>query len=113
MTYLSWYDDLFFVMKRRPPRSTRTDTLCPYTTLFRSESGAELEVPLERLSFCPHPCSEHIQDRACDGPIEIPDEEEFGQTLKGVADRVDEGGIVAVGEEIGRASGRERGCQYV
>src|SRR3546814_1716248 len=24
-------------MKRRPPRSTRTDTLFPYTTLFRSE----------------------------------------------------------------------------
>src|SRR3546814_18368640 len=24
-------------MLRRPPRSTRTDTLCPYTTLFRSE----------------------------------------------------------------------------
>src|SRR3546814_5071792 len=24
-------------MIRRPPRSTRTDTLCPYTTLFRSE----------------------------------------------------------------------------
>src|SRR3546814_16225520 len=23
-------------MERRPPRSTRTDTLCPYTTLFRS-----------------------------------------------------------------------------
>src|SRR3546814_20219333 len=23
-------------MIRRPPRSTRTDTLCPYTTLFRS-----------------------------------------------------------------------------
>src|SRR3546814_9257669 len=23
-------------MKRPPPRSTRTDTLCPYTTLFRS-----------------------------------------------------------------------------
>src|SRR3546814_11148467 len=27
---------LFFVMIRRPPRSTRTDTLVPYTTLFRS-----------------------------------------------------------------------------
>src|SRR3546814_13428590 len=27
---------LFFLMKRRPPRSTRTDTLFPYTTLFRS-----------------------------------------------------------------------------
>src|SRR3546814_11150198 len=25
-----------FLMKRRPPRSTRTDTLFPYTTLFRS-----------------------------------------------------------------------------
>src|SRR3546814_6532333 len=24
-------------MRRRPPRSTRTDTLCPFTTLFRSE----------------------------------------------------------------------------
>src|SRR3546814_6679127 len=29
--------DLFFFLKiRRPPRSTRTDTLFPYTTLFRS-----------------------------------------------------------------------------
>src|SRR3546814_1576799 len=27
-------------MVRRPPRSTRTDTLCPYTTLFRSPSRA-------------------------------------------------------------------------
>src|SRR3546814_21027450 len=27
---------VFFVMIRRPPRSTRTDTLFPYTTLFRS-----------------------------------------------------------------------------
>src|SRR3546814_20895701 len=27
---------LFFLMKRRPPRATRTDTLFPYTTLFRS-----------------------------------------------------------------------------
>src|SRR3546814_10303363 len=27
----------FFLMLRRPPRSTRTDTLFPYTTLFRSD----------------------------------------------------------------------------
>src|SRR3546814_6847615 len=27
---------MFLLMIRRPPRSTRTDTLCPYTTLFRS-----------------------------------------------------------------------------
>src|SRR3546814_11527667 len=30
---------LYFLMIRRPPRSTRTDTLFPYTTLFRSRSG--------------------------------------------------------------------------
>src|SRR3546814_16776206 len=29
---------LFFLMIRRPPRSTRTDNLCPYTSLFRSLS---------------------------------------------------------------------------
>src|SRR3546814_3950476 len=29
---------IFFLMIRRPPRSTRTDTLFPYTTLFRSPS---------------------------------------------------------------------------
>src|SRR3546814_4221279 len=28
----------FFLMIRRPPRSTRTDTLFPYTTLFRSDA---------------------------------------------------------------------------
>src|SRR3546814_12031300 len=30
----------FFLMIRRPPISTRTDTLFPYTTLFRSQGGA-------------------------------------------------------------------------
>src|SRR3546814_8991032 len=29
----------FFLIIRRPPRSTRTDTLLPYTTLFRSLGG--------------------------------------------------------------------------
>src|SRR3546814_10368928 len=35
-----WYMSslFFFLMIRRPPRSTRTDTLFPYTTLFRSYS---------------------------------------------------------------------------
>src|SRR3546814_5024732 len=32
----------FFLMIRRPPRSTRTDTLFPYSTLFRS---AEMQAP--------------------------------------------------------------------
>src|SRR3546814_7695675 len=31
---------IFFLMIRRPPRSTRTDTLFPYTTLFRSAMSA-------------------------------------------------------------------------
>src|SRR3546814_14452502 len=50
----------FFLMIRRPPRSTRTDTLFPYTTLFRSTSRssssprrrcARSAIPLDRLSF--------------------------------------------------------------
>src|SRR3546814_8306404 len=42
VVYLVWLSLLcycslfFFLMIRRPPRSTRTDTLFPYTTLFRS-----------------------------------------------------------------------------
>src|SRR3546814_12896524 len=31
---------IFFLMIRRPPRSTRTGTLFPYTTLFRSRNRA-------------------------------------------------------------------------
>src|SRR3546814_17464820 len=37
---------VFFLMIRRPPRSTRTDTLFPYTTLFRSPGHAQ-----NRLTF--------------------------------------------------------------
>src|SRR3546814_20437766 len=37
----------FFLMIRRPPRSTRTDTLFPYTTLFRS---ADLRWPRRRAA---------------------------------------------------------------
>src|SRR3546814_10499352 len=39
----------FFLMIRRPPRSTRTDTLFPYTTLFRSAYRPTLYLP-ERLA---------------------------------------------------------------
>src|SRR3546814_2980770 len=35
-------------MIRRPPRSTRTDTLFPYTTLFRSGNGR----PVDYMIFC-------------------------------------------------------------
>src|SRR3546814_5319359 len=42
----------FFLMIRRPPRSTRTDTLFPYTTLFRSRSG-RLEYGSEGIRMHP------------------------------------------------------------
>src|SRR3546814_4733984 len=35
----------FFLMIRRPPRSTRTDTLFPYTTLFRSVADFKITNP--------------------------------------------------------------------
>src|SRR3546814_3488320 len=52
----------FFLMIRRPPRSTRTDTLFPYTTLFRSALdqgrlqhpgllGQMVDVPSDRLAL--------------------------------------------------------------
>src|SRR3546814_14572987 len=40
------YYFFIFLMIRRPPRSTRTDTLFPYTTLFRSPTGVPLRATL-------------------------------------------------------------------
>src|SRR3546814_16781643 len=50
---------LFFLSIRRPPRSTRTDTLFPYTTLFRSLVGGR--AGRDRPAGDPDPLS------ACDG----------------------------------------------
>src|SRR3546814_7680019 len=36
ISYSTIFSFFFFLIIRRPPRSTRTDTLFPYTTLFRS-----------------------------------------------------------------------------
>src|SRR3546814_14666882 len=55
----------FFLMTRRPPRSTRTDTLFPYTTLFRSRRIGCIEQ--HRASVAqqrPGPCGD--DDRADD-----------------------------------------------
>src|SRR3546814_2621229 len=38
-------------MIRRPPRSTRTDTLFPYTTLFRSPAGMALRLAFRRATW--------------------------------------------------------------
>src|SRR3546814_9696896 len=60
----------FFLMIRRPPRSTRTDTLFPYTTLFRSlldlEGNVQLRVFESRgTSF--HPKAYIIRDAEGEG----------------------------------------------
>src|SRR3546814_11424179 len=47
------YTLFFFLMIRRPPRSTRTDTLFPYTTLFRSPGARGGRAP-RRLRDPPH-----------------------------------------------------------
>src|SRR3546814_13248671 len=63
VTYFYFLSLFFFLMIRRPPRSTRTDTLFPYTTLFRSPWGGlggeyahaapSLVSTLRRLALCP------------------------------------------------------------
>src|SRR3546814_12857673 len=42
-----------FLMFRRPPRSTRTDTLFPYTTLFRSPAESSLRSNDDRIVHRP------------------------------------------------------------
>src|SRR3546814_7967701 len=53
---MSYLYDYFFLMIRRPPRSTRTDTLFPSTTLFRSEgtrvNAAKRAVSRHRADLC-------------------------------------------------------------
>src|SRR3546814_6216807 len=52
-------------MIRRPPRSTRTDTLFPYTTLFRSPDAgivARLPMHLSRVRFRNHECEGTLVD---------------------------------------------------
>src|SRR3546814_21202686 len=90
-----------FLMIRRPPRSTRTDTLFPYTTLFRSvhwlQHGLERMVRLDR------------HDRESD----VFRGERRAVMEHGGLDQL-EGDRLAVGRhQIGRASCRERVCQYV
>src|SRR3546814_1305794 len=49
----------FFLMIRRPPRSTRTDTLFPYTTLFRS--GSLPAALVLNFSLPRHAAGEHAE----------------------------------------------------
>src|SRR3546814_16436313 len=70
-------------MIRRPPRSTRTDTLFPYTTLFRSEDHQRLCDARQS-----RPCTETARDRLCAGP---PRQGDFSEELEAVRGRQHEG----------------------
>src|SRR3546814_9007140 len=58
-------------MRRRPPRSTRTDTLFPYTTLFRSHPAMCMDAQVVREAGCrehphaalAHPCAAKRRSR--------------------------------------------------
>src|SRR3546814_12734365 len=102
-------------MIRRPPRSTRTDTLFPYTTLFRSSRSYKCKTGLlvprhqQRIALAQRGVG-FVGVRA----HVVPELEGVGGLLDQHADAVDDlvcaGGA---GPEIGRASCRERVCQYV
>src|SRR3546814_13360242 len=125
---------VFFLMIRRPPRSTRTDTLFPYTTLFRSLVDIDLAAGDRARQLAQ---LKALVDEIAPGARVIPHAEWLGpvarliRSLAWIA-----GGLVlmmilasgavvvmtaraALGThyatiaKIGRASCRERVCQYV
>src|SRR3546814_3259144 len=80
---------IFFLKIRRPPRSTRTDTLFPYTTLFRSErADPRPDLPELRMLGGDGHVADHMEDvAAADG--EAVDRRDH--RLRNVADDVVEG----------------------
>src|SRR3546814_13728019 len=113
-------------MIRRPPRSTRTDTLFPYTTLFRSNANlASVLVRLARLGEgllllragvllvfrLPLGIGHAVDGLARRHLVDL-DALRLRRILVPVAQAVAaEAGQIH--QEIGRASGRERVCQNV
>src|SRR3546814_21191312 len=66
----SWCSDVIFVlMIPRPPRSTRTDTLFPYTTLFRSSDLGQISsgcsLSLLAASARAHGCRGLVTEGGC------------------------------------------------
>src|SRR3546814_9034011 len=74
-------------MIRRPPRSTRTDTLFPYTTLFRSDDSKRQGQPfiLRRKDQKDHQHTENIQARRT--ARDLPFEEGLCAPCQGIAIR--------------------------
>src|SRR3546814_7533431 len=76
-------------MLRRPPRSTRTDTLCPYTTLFRSLG--RWRVPRHNLAVA-------VDQEFGEIPFDRATEQSALFLLQMLEDRI---GIVAVDVDLG------------
>src|SRR3546814_2933481 len=75
----------FCLMIRRPPRSTRTDTLFPYTTLFRSQSfGWHLANPHAAATAFSGLLERELYDDAAHG-IRLPTGAEIEREAKAVA----------------------------
>src|SRR3546814_6679823 len=69
-------------MIRRPPLSTRTDTLCPYTTLFRSTGSNPVGSANAQTSPDPRP---QLRDGTIDQSARIPVEQRLqGSTPDGI-----------------------------
>src|SRR3546814_6171541 len=68
-------------MIRRPPRSTRTDTLFPYTTLFRSLDGNLFQKARVELNALWAPAEEHLHREEQDGECMSPANQEIGDTV--------------------------------
>src|SRR3546814_19374328 len=98
-------------MIRRPPRSTRTDTLFPYTTLFRSRVGRQRAVMAAKRAQSPVEQREvhRLVGRDAE-PVVDESAREFAAETAHEVDREVDGDEF---DKIGRASGRERVCQYV
>src|SRR3546814_13119900 len=116
---------VFFVfMIRRPPRSTRTDTLFPYTSLFRSGKRLTIHYPLRRRRRA----NRLVEGRDLGRPASALDADDFQAVAKhNVADAFDDQHPAIrtcrsavdgrfdplndeAGDTIGRASCRESGC---
>src|SRR3546814_18336911 len=118
----------FFLMIRRPPRSTRTDTRFPYTTLFRSlvvirRADAVAEGLLDiGQPAAPQPvvvgqagiAAGAGAARLVAGRAVLGEQHAAAGLCETVQFRVGlDGGNVQFRDQIGRASCRERVCQYV
>src|SRR3546814_19670035 len=106
-------------MKRRPPRATRTDTLCPTRRSSDLHDGI-IELPADAPVGTPFADYAGANDPVID--ISITPNRQDCMGVRGLARDLAAAGLgtlklldvpVIAGAEIGRASCRERVCQYV